>query len=269
MTIVHKQSEPATYIYDGTFEGFLCVVFRAFELKREPISITKKALWQPTIFNDTLEIETVTEQSDRVWNGIGKRSSASNARMLHIAFHSELPGIEQQLWNYLKMLFSSTNSNQYKNTLNEHVFDILKVARKVMNEVHRMLGLIRFQQAADNTYFAAIAPDHNILWLMEEHFKDRLADQQWVIYDSKRSYGIFYNLKEVTEVTFDSEPAPNQTGKLSSEVKAPGEDYYCNLWQHYYKSINIIERKNTKQMLGHMPRRYWKYLPEKDDFKNE
>ena len=265
MTSVHKQNALVVYIYDGTFEGFLCTIFRAFELKREPLSIAKKSAWQPTIFNDSVEVDTVAEQSDRVWNGIVKRSSASNARMLHIAYQSELPGIELQLWNYLEMLFTSSSSVQYRNTLNEHVFDILKVARKVMGEVHRLLGLVRFQLAADGTYFAAIAPDHNVLWLMQDHFKDRLADQQWIIYDTKRNYGIFYNLREVTEITFDVEPVSAQTGKLSSEVKDPGEDYYCNLWQRYYKSINIAERKNTKQMLGHMPRRYWKYLPEKDD----
>lgn len=267
MTAINALGEPASYIYDGTFEGFLCVVFRAFELKRAPISIVKKNLWQPTIFNDCIEVESVIEQSDRVWTGIVKRSSASNARMLHIAFQSELPNIELQLWNYIKMLFAPGSNGQYKNTLNEHVFDILKIARKVMGEVHRMLGLIRFQLAADGTYFAAIAPDHNILWLMQDHFKDRLADQQWIIYDTKRNIGIFYNLHEVTEVSFPVEPTSTQEGRLTNEVKDPTEDYYCNLWQRYYKSINITERKNTKQMLGHMPRRYWKHLPEKDDLK--
>ena len=265
MATINTLSEPVTYIYDGTFEGFLCVVFRAFELKREPLSIIKEAQFQPTIFNDNIKTETVAEQTDRVWNGIVQRSSASNGRMLHIAFQSELPRIEQQLWSYLKMLFTSSSSIQYKNTLNEHVFDIQKVARKVMSEAHRMLGLVRFQLASDGTYFAAVAPDHNILWLIADHFKDRMADQQWIIYDTKRNVGLFYNLHEVTEVSFPVEPTSVQAGRLTSEVKDLSEDYYCNLWQRYYKSINIAERKNTKQMLGHMPRRYWKYLPEKDD----
>ena len=49
----------------------------------------------------------------------------------------------------------------------------------------RMLQFIRFQKAADGTFFAAVEPEKNALPLAIDHFKDRFADQPWLIYDIK------------------------------------------------------------------------------------
>jgi hypothetical protein len=35
------------------------------------------------------------------------------------------------------------------------------------------------------------------------------------------------------------------------------------LWQAYFDHVNIPERKNLKLHYRQMPRRYWKYLSEK------
>jgi probable DNA metabolism protein len=53
------------------------------------------------------------------------------------------------------------------------------------------------------------------------------------------------------------------TGEIHGNVKADDEDLYRSLWKAYYKAINIPERKNTRLRLRLMPRRYWKYMPEK------
>lgn len=55
------------------------------------------------------------------------------------------------------MLFASGSNAQYKTPQRTRFSDILKIARKVMSEVPRMLGLIRFQLAADG-YFALLLP---------------------------------------------------------------------------------------------------------------
>ena len=41
------------------------------------------------------------------------------------------------------------------------------------------------------------------------------------------------------------------------------EDLYQSLWQTYFDSVNIKARKNMKLHIQHMPKRYWKYLIEK------
>ena len=43
------------------------------------------------------------------------------------------------------------------------------------------------------------------------------------------------------------------------------EEIFLDLWQQYYKSINIKGRKNLRQMRNYMPERYWKNLSEKQE----
>ncbi len=52
-----------------------------------------------------------------------------------------------------------------------------------------------FELLQDEMYFAKIEPDFNVLPLIQKHFKDRYADQKWMIFDLKRNFGIIYDLK--------------------------------------------------------------------------
>jgi len=44
---------------------------------------------------------------------------------------------------------------------------------------------------------------------------------------------------------------------------AKQEFEFQTLWQDYFKSTNIVSRKNMKLHIRHVPKRYWKYLSEK------
>jgi probable DNA metabolism protein len=54
-----------------------------------------------------------------------------------------------------------------------------------------------------------------------------------------------------------------------TDLKAPANDHdddekLCQtLWQRYYAAINISLRNNPKLHLRQLPRRFWRYLPEK------
>lgn len=83
-----------------------------------------------------------------------------------------------------------------------------RVWKKVTNERLRVIQFLRFQKAADGTFFAAVKPVYNVLPLTLAHLKDRFADQRWLLYDLKREYGYYYDLKEATEVRFREEGCP-------------------------------------------------------------
>ena len=65
------------------------------------------------------------------------------------------------------------------------------------------------------------------------------------------------------EITLSDKQFDAITGGIHENIKADDEELYRSLWKAYYKAINIPERKNTRLMLRLLPRRYWKYLPEK------
>ena len=128
-----------------------------------------------------------------------------------------------------------------------------------------MLQFIRFQKAADGTFFAAVEPEKNALPLAIDHFKDRFADQPWLIYDIKRAYGFYYDLKEVRQVTFEegSREGHLVTGMLDESLMDKDEKLFQQLWKTYFKAICIKERLNQRKHKQDMPVRYWKHMTEK------
>ena len=112
-------------------------------------------------------------------------------------------------------------------------------------------------------FFSIISPDHDIVSMLAPHFAARYADRPWIIYDNKRDKGVYFNTSEIIEMTLTDKQFDQLTGNLNEGVKSEEEDYYKELWKAFHKAVNIKERKNTRLLLHWMPRRYWKYLPEK------
>ena len=137
--------------------------------------------------------------------------------------------------------------------------------QKVDGERMHLMQFVRFQKAADGTFFAAFEPQYNALPLTVQHFKDRFADQKWIIYDMKRRYGFYYDLQEVTTISFDddSREAHLITGMLDESLMDENEKIFQKLWKTYFKAICIKERMNPRKHKKDMPVRYWKYLTEK------
>lgn len=142
---------------------------------------------------------------------------------------------------------------------------ISSITRSVDREKHRMKAFIRFQKTADGIYYAPVEPDYNVLPLIASFFKNRYADQRWIIYDIRRRYGLYYDLNVVTEITYEF-VANVDTSKpqLPAEMVDNTEELASLLWKDYFNSTNIPARKNMKLHIQHVPKRYWKYLNEKE-----
>ncbi len=254
----------AVYTYDGSLEGYYSLVFCAFSTKTEPMEILNRQMEPQTSLDETIHVDTNPGQAQRVRDGLIKRTGEKNDRLVHVAFLSQNKQTDMLLWRYLYKVFNDSSGTRHQNLLDPDVYDMVQCARRVRREVHRFNGFIRFQKTRDGVFFAPIDPDNNILRLLIPHFRKRYADQEWLIYDVRRKYGIWYDKSRVHEVVYPDKPAVNPcTGLLSRSSRNIDEDYYRRLWQHYYDAINIIERKNHRQMKAFMPKRYWKYLPEK------
>ena len=145
------------------------------------------------------------------------------------------------------------------------VLQLAQIWKKVDGERVHLMQFVRFQKAADGTFFAAFEPQYNALPLTIQHFKDRFADQKWIVYDMKRRYGFYYDLQEVTTISFDddSRTAHLITGMLDESLMDENEKIFQKLWKTYFKAICIKERMNPRKHKKDMPVRYWKYLTEK------
>ncbi len=249
-------------LYDGTFDGFLCCVFMAYEQKILDPIIRKESQTNNQLFTITEQVITQKEKAKRVWAGFKEKTDPTEQKNFFKAFLSEIKGVENTLLNYIRSVFVNQVNKKNIDFSNKDILKISQVARMVGREKHRMEAFVRFQLIKDDLYVATIAPDFNVLPLIIHHFQDRYADQKWLIFDIVRKYGIYYDLNSVEIITFEDLTGINT--KILKNSYSDQETDFQKLWSIYYKNVNIKSRKNKKLHLQHLPKRYWKYLTEKN-----
>ncbi|WP_109299645.1 TIGR03915 family putative DNA repair protein [Aquimarina sp. AU474] len=247
-------------VYDGSFDGFLSCIFIVYDQKIKNPIIRKASQTNNQMFMIVEHIVTEEHKAHRVWKGFKEKTNATQQRDFFKVFLSEIKGVENTLLNYMRHVFEKTHAPS-TDFSNKNILKITQVAKMVQREKHRMEAFVRFQLTNDNVYVATVAPDFNVLPLISHHFKDRYADQKWLIYDTTRKYGLYYNLSSVEIITFENS---NTISSKNIEKHYNGQERdFQKLWSTYYRSVNITSRKNTKLHLQHIPKRYWKYLIEK------
>ncbi len=121
-----------------------------------------------------------------------------------------------------------------------------------------MKGFIRFQKTGDDLFMALVAPRYDVLPLIRRHFESRFADQKWMVYDTSRDYGIYYDCNRTQEIRLRAKEL-----SVFHNIKLAEEQLCQALWQRYFTAVNISQRNNPKLHLRQLPRRFWRYLPEK------
>ena len=250
------------FVYDKTFEGLLTAVFDAYSRRSFPDLLLAEGEPFPLFYDEAVTICTDDAKVDRVWKGLQKRLSAMALSVITVTWLSELPETDMLLFRYIRKAIDAPRTVEL-NFGDPDVLEVSKVWKKVTNERLRVIQFLRFQKAADGTYFAAIAPIYNVLPLVLPYAQDRFADQQWLIYDLKREYGYYYDLNDTIEVRFEEKDSHLLTGLLSEDIMDKDEKLFQSMWKEYFKSIAIKERLNLRLHRQHMPARFWKYMPEK------
>lgn len=253
-----------TYVFDGSFYGLLSAVFESYERKHKQVKLFCRDVYEPDIFSEHLEVYTDPAKANRVWTGLKQKISPTHQKHFYSAFLSEQGDIFQHLFDYAHYIFDHPKG--YENNYgHEAVLSITQMSQKVHREKHRMEAFIRFKKGNNGLFFALVNPDYNVLPLIIRHFKNRYADQAWIIYDEKRKYGIHYDLHTVHEVQIDFKQEQALVPATDDITLDEKEELYTLLWKDYFKSTNIEARRNMKLHIQHVPKRYWRYLTEKED----
>ena len=289
-----------TYVFDNTLDGLLTAVFDSFFLRQQDVTLLVEGEQLPLFAGEPHRVVTDSEKAERVWKGLEKHLSREGLHMITLSWLSEERALNQPLFNMICKVFKphplapsprgeggafgregslNTLLSLERNASDEDVLAVRNTCRRVLHEQLRMKQFIRFQKAKDGTYLAVVSPDHNVLPLITDHFSDRFNDQPWLIYDAKRHYGYYYSLTpnpspkgegskyKVIRVTFEDEasvPFDLSNGKMDADILSENDQLFQDLWRTYFKAICIKERMNPKKQLSDMPRRYWKYMTEKN-----
>lgn len=247
--------------YDKTFDGLLSAVFDAYSRKTFPEKLLGEKETEPLFVEEVYLVITAADKATRVWNALQKKVSKEVCNMLMYVWLSEQEGCDELLFRCICKLFDSRQVVA-ANFSDNDMLQVHQIARQVNRERLYIMQFVRFQKTLDNIYFAPVAPIYNALPLAIEHFVDRFSDQKWLIYDTKRHYGYYYDLTAPSEITLDSE-MQLMDGKLVDAALAEDEKLFQELWRGYFQAMSIKERLNKKLQRQNMPVRFWRYLTEK------
>ncbi|MCM1517748.1 MAG: TIGR03915 family putative DNA repair protein [Pseudoflavonifractor sp.] len=251
------------YRFDGTFEGILTSVFDAFERRCFPSVVIREAGVVPMFCDAVHDVVTDDDKSGRVWRGLEKRLPREVLSVVTTSYLCGLPEFDTTLFNYICKMFRMPKGAHTRFD-DPDVLGVTNMCRKVNHERHRVLMFLRFQKAADGTYFAVIEPIYDVLPIAVGHFVDRFSTERFVMYDRRRGYGYYYDGSKVTRVTMPADLAHIATGRLPDGMMAHDERMYQRLWRTYFDAIAIRERENPRKQRQDMPVRFWKYLKEKN-----
>ena len=247
--------------YDGSFEGLFTAIFEIYEYKIEQPFICKDESQTGSLFGTSHQVYTNELKSSRVYKKLKDKLTGNSLSQVYKTFLSGIKDIENVLLRYIQYVLNS-NVSVENNFSHPDVLVLQQTSRKVDREKHRMEAFVRFQCTKDHLYYAVIQPDYDVLPLISKHFERRYADQRWLIYDSLRKEGLYYDLQKTENVTIKFETDLNNRDQLKA-IYDEHEELYQSLWQQYFQSVNIKARKNMKLHIRHMPKRYWKGLVEK------
>lgn len=241
-----------TYIYDGSFEGFLCCVYTFYKDKDKLVAI-KTDDEQIEFFIKTKAIVSDDNNFNTVYDAIENKLSFDFLNIVYNAFLSDTPNKELKILDFIVLGFKY-GDKIINNISNHTVIDVLKLSQKVLAERHKLYGLVRFKQI-NNYLFSVIEPTHNIIPIIGNHFRKRYPNENWFIYDLNRETPVMHNNGNL------------QLLSMSKEKMKPYLEYkddFETLWKTYHKAMSIESRKNERCQRNFMPKKYWKRLSEMD-----
>lgn len=256
--------------FDGTWDGVLSAVFEAYvrrwhlDLSNDALTLLRPGTPLPLFADEVVEVATDTERAARVWKSLRGKMEPQALSALTTSFLSEDAAMDTPTLRFIIKVIESPVAGFERNFADPDALAIVQTAKRVRYDAHRLLQFVRFQKAADGTYFAMVDPVHNVLPMTMRHFTDRFADQHFILYDHRRGYGYFYDGEEAHLMSLPVDLNHIATGWLPDEMLDPDERLFRRLWKTYFKAIAIRERTNLKKQKQDLPTRYWRYLTEKN-----
>lgn len=237
------------YIYKNEFISLLNLIKYLLINKIKPYNI-KDEFYNKSLLDNLIYLNIL---DDNIYEFI-KLIGNVNFKIIYYVYLSNEENKELIIYYYILNTFKYHEKTIYMRNLN-CVSKSLKIYNHVKRESHRFKGFTRFRQINNNVLYAEINPDNNIIELLSVHFKERLKHEYWIIKDVNRNILSLYNKK-------DYEIISGEKIKLLETNNSKEELEIEELWQEFYNTIGIRERKSDRCRMNFMPKKYWEYILE-------
>ena len=241
------------YIYDGSFDGFLCCVFESVYASELPVDIMCEEDAPPTLY-DVRTIVTDPIKAERVCTSIPLKISDRAMELVMTVFCSCLEKKELRILEFLLQGYREGRKLCYK--LGDAVVTPLLDAEKhLLREAHLLKGFVRFADVGGGLV-AAITRKNYVLPFIARHFVLRYHDEQFMIFAKAHTAALVYQ---------NGRPEILQVDHVTFPEITESEAHYQALWKQFYNTIAIEGRENPRCRMTHMPKRYWQNMLEVSD----
>lgn len=238
------------YLYDDKFSSLINLISFFIKNNTKPDFIKSEKNYESNLIDEPIFLRLERENLNL---------SRKIIKTCYYAYLSDDKDKELIIYYFIK------NALKYKSEVYYHrnlicVNKIIKLVRRVRNEVHKLKGFLRFKEMKNGFYYAEINPSNNIIKIISNHFAKRMPSECWIIKDVNRNiYSIYFN-KKIVYLTSEF------IVKLNLDLSEV-EQNIENLWKSFFKSVSIKERKNKRCQMNFMPKKYWKYIIEMENEK--
>ncbi len=239
-----------TLVYDGSFEGFLTLIYEIYYRKLKPSEILRQRP-KRLILEKLIFIQNDEEKASRVLDAIKQRFSKSSFELILNTFMCDSKKFEFYLVKYIVLGFK--NKSELNNINKEEVFYLQNLQKELFSHMHKMYGFVRFEELEDETLYAKIDTKFNIVYFLGKHFLKRLNNQNFIIHDINRKIAFIKNkdFLGVQNISSFEEPKLNKK-----------EEKFKKLWTTFFKAVSIENRKNKKCQQNFVPLLYRTYMTE-------
>ena len=237
-------------LYDGSFEGFLSLVYEVYYEKLSVDAIVKE-LPKTLLFERFHEVYTNETNARKVLEAITKHFTKEQQRTICNIFLCGSREHEMALLEYIRIGFK--NQKELRNITNANLFYIQNLEKELLSLVHKMYGFTRFEELEDGTLYAKIETKFNIVPFLGDHFAKRLGNIPFIIHDVKRSLAFIKNddIREIRSIA-----------SFDAPTYSDDEEKFKALWKTFFKSATVESRYNPKLQKSWVPLLYRTYMSE-------
>jgi probable DNA metabolism protein len=250
--------------YDGSFPGFLCAAAEAINAGRSgsPFPVIRGPASCAELFDETVAVHCDEARAEKLCARLSRAAGKEALGMCFEAFCSDFSGKEGPIARTIARM-TSEGAAVLDDLADPDVGFVADASRRSAAQAHKISGLLRFSELSDGSWYAPIEPDCDVLPLIVEHCSERFADMTFAIHDRKRGAAILHKPGQPWAIVEGF--SLTEAADADAEERMPlseSERIIRSGWSLYFDTIAITPRKNPRLQMSHMPKKYWRFLPE-------
>lgn len=245
---------------DGIFTGVYDVW--ASRIQAEEVRLRLQCNADLELFAEYRTVETDGTKAEKVARSIRRKMGADAYQMIYQAALSMYPEKADCIYRVVVKGMSKEVTPQFArrviwNLQDSNISRLFELSRRTGNEAHRYLGFVRFCELENGVLFSEIQAENYILPMIGDHFADRFANEDFMIYDHAHRDCLVHRKRRQWFILRSVQLGLEKGARVSDQ-----ETQMQELWKGFCRSISIDARENETLQMHFWPLKYRAWMTE-------